>query len=71
MGKALSGELSCPCDMALFYFYLLKKIRLDVLCEFSVLQRIHMKYQVLFSLNNDEKLFMNVVCCSCDWCFKG
>ena len=38
-----------------FYFYLLKKIRLDVSCESSVRQRIHKKYQVLFSLKNDEK----------------
>ena len=25
-----------------------------------------MKYQVLFSLKNNEKVFVNVVCCSCD-----
>ena len=34
-----------------------------------------MKYQVLFSLKNNEKvqvhLFINVVCCSRDWRFKG
>ena len=30
-----------------------------------------MKYQVLFSLNNNEKVFINVVCCSHDWHFKG
>ena len=30
-----------------------------------------MKYQVLFSLKNNEKIFMNVVCCSRDWGFKG
>ena len=30
-----------------------------------------MKYQVSFSLKNNEKVFMNVVCCSCDGCFKG
>ena len=30
-----------------------------------------MKYQVLFSLKNNEKIFMNVVCCSRDWRFKG
>ena len=30
-----------------------------------------MKYQVLFSLKNNEKVFMNVVCCSRDWRFKG
>ena len=35
------------------------------------LKRIHMKYQVLFSLKNNEEIFMNVVCCSCDWHFKG
>ena len=30
-----------------------------------------MKYQVLFSLKNNEKVFINVVCCSRDWRFKG
>ena len=30
-----------------------------------------MKYQVLFSLENNEKVFINVVCCSRDWRFKG
>ena len=30
-----------------------------------------MKFQVLFSLKNNEKVFMNVVCCSHDWQFKG
>ena len=25
----------------------------------------------LFSLKNNEKIFMNVVCCSRDWRFKG
>ena len=54
-----------------FYFYLLKKIRLNGSCESSALQRIHMKYQVLLSLKNNEEIFMNVVCCSCDWRFKG
>ena len=29
-----------------------------------------MKHQVLFSLKNNEKIFMNVVCCSRDWYFK-
>ena len=29
-----------------------------------------MKYQVLFSLRNNEEIFMNVVCYSCDWRFK-
>ena len=43
-----------------FYFYLLKKIRLDFSCEPSAKQRIHLKYQVLFSLKNNENIFMNV-----------
>ena len=30
-----------------------------------------MKYQVLFSLEDNEEIFMNVVCCGCDWRFKG
>ena len=40
------------------FFYVLKKIRLDVLCESSVPLRIHMKYQVLFSLKNNEKIYL-------------
>ena len=50
-----------------FYCYLWKKIKLD----FSV-ESIHLKHQVLFSLKkNNEKIYMNVVCCSRDWRFKG
>ena len=30
-----------------------------------------MKHQVLLSLKNNEKIFMNVVCCSRHWRFKG
>ena len=61
----------------IFYFYLLKKIRLDFSCESSTLQRIlfrqriHLKHQVLLFLKNNETIFMNVVCCSRDWRFKG
>ena len=58
-------------DILIFFFYLLKKIRLDISCESSALQRIHLKHQVLFSRKNNEKMFMNVVCCSHDWRFKG
>ena len=32
---------------------------------------IHMKYQVLFSLKNNETVFMNILCCSHEWHFKG
>ena len=55
----------------LIYFYLSMKIRFDFSCESSAQQRIHLKHQVLFSLKNKEKIFMNVVCCSHDWRFKG
>ena len=55
-------------DILIFNFYLSKKIRPDFSCESSA---IHLKYQVLFSLKNNEQLFMNVVCCSRDWRFKG
>ena len=58
-------------DLLIFYFYLPKKIRLDVSSEFSAKQRIHLKHQVLFSLKNNEKMFINVVCCSRDWRCKG
>ena len=54
-----------------FYFYLSKKIRLDFSGESSAKQRIHLKHQVLFSLKNNEKIFMNVVCCSHNWRFNG
>ena len=47
----------------LVYFYLSKKIKLDFPCE-------SLKHQLLFSLKNDEKIFMNVVCCSRDWRFR-
>ena len=30
-----------------------------------------MKHQVLFCLKSNEKVFMNVVCCSRNWHFKG
>ena len=60
------------CSRRHFNFLLLsfKKVRLDVSCESSARQRIHMKHQVLFSLKNNERI-LNVVCCSCDWRFKG
>ena len=40
------------------YFYLLKKIRPNFSCESSAQQRIHLKHQVLFSLKNNEKIFI-------------
>ena len=70
--KLLNPQTKIAADDTLFfYFYLSKEIRLDFSCESSAQQRIHLKHQVLFSLKNDEKIFMNVVCCGRDWCFKG
>ena len=42
-------------NILLFYSYLSKKRRLDVSCESSAKQRIHLKHQVSFSLKNNEK----------------
>ena len=61
------------CSRRHFNFLILsfEEIRIDFSCESSAQQRIHLKHQVLFSLKNNDKLFMNVVCCSRDWRFKG
>ena len=56
-------------DIFIFYVYLLKKIGFDVSCESPARLRTHMKYQDLFSPNNNEKVFVNAVCCSRDWRF--
>ena len=53
-------------DTLIFYFSLWKKIRLDVSSESSARQRINLKHLVLFSLKNNGKIFMNVLCCSLD-----
>ena len=45
-------------DILIFYFYLSKKIRLDFSYESSAKQRIYLKYQVLFSLKNNENVFI-------------
>ena len=51
----------------IFYFYLSKKIRLDFSCE----SKDSLETSSLFSPKNNEKIFMNVVCCSRDLRFKG
>ena len=67
----LKRQTKIAADDTFFYFYLSKERKLDILCEPSARQRIHMKYQVLISVNNNEKVFINVVCCSRDWRFKA
>ena len=53
-------------DILIFYLYIFfffrKKIRLDILCELSARQMIHMKCQVLFSIKNTETSIRNVFC---------
>ena len=39
--------------------------------SFFQVNPLHLKHQVLFSLKNNEKICINVVCCSRDWRFKG
>ena len=50
-------------DILIFFtFNLSKKIKLDFSCDSSASarQRIHLKHQILFSLKNNEKIFMNI-----------
>ena len=42
----------------------------DIPCESSARQRIHMKHQVLF-FSNDENKQKKIVCCNFAWLFKG
>ena len=59
-------------DDILKIFVFSEKTSLDISCESSAKQTIHMKFQDLFSLKNREKKKKkNVICCSCDWRFKG
>ena len=50
-----------------------EKISLEISCESSAPQTIHMKCQDLFSkkkIKNKRNIFKSVVCCSCDWRLK-
>ena len=46
----LKASKKIAADDTFFHFSFSKKIRLEVSCESSAKQRIHMKCQVLFSL---------------------
>ena len=52
-------------------FYFSEKTSLDILCESSAWQTIHMKCQDLFSSENKKKRVKIVISFSCDWHFKG
>ena len=60
-------------DILIFVFISRKKISLDISCESSAWQMIYMKYHDLFFYEKYVFLlfFLNVVCCSYDWHFKG
>ena len=45
-----------------FFFFFSEKTGLDISCESSAKQKIHMKCQDLFSLKNNKKKILNVLC---------
>ena len=51
----------------IFFHCLSEKIRLDISCESSARQRIHMNLQVLFSLKEKSDENKSVVCCNLAW----
>ena len=54
----------------IFIFYFSEKTSLDISCESTAWQMIHMKYQDMFSSENKKKIKI-VLCFICDWRFKG
>ena len=58
-------------DILIFYFYLSKKVRLDFSGELCLAEDSLETSSLIFSLKNNENIFMNDVCCSQDWRFKG
>ena len=49
------ASITIAADDSLKYFHFSEKIRLDISCELSAEQMIHMKCQVLFSLKKKKK----------------
>ena len=49
------SKIAADDTFIIFYFYLSKKIRLDVSCESSAKQVIHIKYQSLFYQKKKKK----------------
>ena len=54
-----------------FFFNFSKKTSLDISCELSAWQMIHMKYQDLFSLKNYKNLNKMSSVTNFAWYFKG
>ena len=63
-GLILKAPITTAADDNIFYFfYFSEKTSLDISCESSAWQMIHMKCQDLFSLKNKKKKnFLDVVC---------
>ena len=51
-----------------FFFFFISKRKSDLTFHVNHLQ---FTWNVLFSLKSKEKYIYDVVCCSCDWHFKG
>ena len=66
------APITTAADNNLEYFFIVfsEKIRLDISCESSARQRIHMKYQALFSLKDKSKKIKSVICCNFAWLFR-
>ena len=58
-------------DNRIFFHCFSKKIRLDISCESSAKQRIHMKHQASFSLKDKSKKHKSVIRCNFAWLFNG
>ena len=53
----------------IYIFIISEKTGLDISCELSAKQTIHMKCQNFFFLKKYKK--KSLICCSCDWPCKG
>ena len=54
----------------IYFFYFSEKTSLDISCESSAWQMIHMKCQDLFSLKNKKKIFRMLSATNFAWGFK-
>ena len=69
----LKVQITSAADGNLEYFFhcFSEKMRLDISCESSAGQRIHMKHQALLSVKAKSRKKISVVCCSFAWLFMG
>ena len=68
---ALTVPVTIAADDILKYDFLMFqiKIRLNISCELSAKQTVHMKYQALLSLKSEKKKKMKLECHTLPWCF--